>query len=235
MPGPRLLGEQQRGPAHRVADAEQLAGRRRRGRRPPPAGRRASPPTAAGCPGGTTEAPWARKSIAHRSKPSPRAADIGSHTAPWKPVAWQKSVGRPVAAVLVHGRARHRRGRSPCASVHPRRAAPREANSVGAMPDPAADEEHAGDTAAEAEVRQANRRFYDAFEARDLDAMSDVWAHDDRVSCTHPGWRTLHGWGAVSGSWFALVRRSAAAAVHPHRRARQRRRATPPGSPSTRT
>ena len=28
--------------------------------------------------------------------------------------------------------------------------------------------------------------------------------HDDRVSCTHPGWRTLHGWGAVSGSWFAL-------------------------------
>ena len=72
------------------------------------------------------------------------------------------------------------------------------------MSDPAADEEHAGDTADEAEVRQANQRFYDAFEARDLDAMSDVWAHDDRVSCTHPGWRTLHGWGAVSGSWFAL-------------------------------
>jgi len=72
------------------------------------------------------------------------------------------------------------------------------------MSDPAADEEHSGDTAAEAEVRQANRRFYDAFEARDLDAMSDVWEHTDRVSCTHPGWRTLHGWGAVSGSWFAL-------------------------------
>ena len=72
------------------------------------------------------------------------------------------------------------------------------------MSDPAADEEHAGDTADEAEVRQANRRFYDAFEARDLDAMSDVWAHGDRVSCTHPGWRTLHGWGAVSASWFAL-------------------------------
>ena len=72
------------------------------------------------------------------------------------------------------------------------------------MPDPAADEEHAGDTSDQAEVRRANRRFYDAFEARDLDAMSDVWAHDDRVSCTHPGWRTLHGWGAVSASWFAL-------------------------------
>ena len=74
------------------------------------------------------------------------------------------------------------------------------------MPDPVADEEHSGDSAASAAVRRVNRRFYDAFEARDIDAMSDVWEHDDRVSCTHPGWRTLHGWGAVSGSWFALFR-----------------------------
>ena len=65
-------------------------------------------------------------------------------------------------------------------------------------------DDDADDTADEATVRAANRRFYDAFEARDLDAMSDVWEHTDRVSCTHPGWRTLHGWGAVSGSWFAL-------------------------------
>jgi ketosteroid isomerase-like protein len=34
--------------------------------------------------------------------------------------------------------------------------------------------------------------------------MSDVWQHDDGVVCTHPGWKTLHGWGAVAGSWFAL-------------------------------
>jgi ketosteroid isomerase-like protein len=34
--------------------------------------------------------------------------------------------------------------------------------------------------------------------------MSDLWEHSDRVSCTHPGWRTLRGWGAVSGSWYAL-------------------------------
>src|SRR3712207_2306169 len=54
------------------------------------------------------------------------------------------------------------------------------------------------------EVLAANRSFYDAFEARDLDAMSDVWEHSDRVSCTHPGWATLHGWAAVAGSWFAL-------------------------------
>jgi ketosteroid isomerase-like protein len=50
----------------------------------------------------------------------------------------------------------------------------------------------------------ANRRFYDAFEQRDLDAMSSAWEHSDRVACTHPGWRVLRGWGAVSGSWFAI-------------------------------
>ena len=53
-------------------------------------------------------------------------------------------------------------------------------------------------------MREANRSFYDAFEARDLDAMSDVWSHDADVACTHPGWATLHGWAAVSASWFAL-------------------------------
>ena len=72
------------------------------------------------------------------------------------------------------------------------------------MADPTGDDEHEDDSVDEAAVRAANRAFYDAFEARDLDAMSDVWEHADRVSCTHPGWRTLHGWGAVSGSWFAL-------------------------------
>jgi ketosteroid isomerase-like protein len=55
-------------------------------------------------------------------------------------------------------------------------------------------------------VLDANTAFYDAFEARDLDAMSDVWEHSDRVSCTHPGWSTLRGWGAVSGSFLVLFR-----------------------------
>ena len=54
----------------------------------------------------------------------------------------------------------------------------------------------------------ANRAFYEAFEARDLEAMSDVWEHSDRVSCTHPGWQRLHGWGAVSGSFLALFQGS---------------------------
>ena len=49
-----------------------------------------------------------------------------------------------------------------------------------------------------------NRRFYEAFEERDLDTMSEIWEHSDRVVCTHPGWSTLHGWNEVAASWFAL-------------------------------
>ncbi len=55
-------------------------------------------------------------------------------------------------------------------------------------------------------VLAANRAFYEAFEACDLDAMSDVWEHSDRVACTHPGWSTLHGWAGIAASWFALFR-----------------------------
>lgn len=50
----------------------------------------------------------------------------------------------------------------------------------------------------------AHRRYYEAFEARDLDAMSDLWEHSDRVVCTHPGWVPLRGWAEVAGSYFAL-------------------------------
>lgn len=34
--------------------------------------------------------------------------------------------------------------------------------------------------------------------------MSDLWVHDDRAVCTHPGWPSLRGWAAVSAAWFAL-------------------------------
>lgn len=54
----------------------------------------------------------------------------------------------------------------------------------------------------------ANRSFYEAFEAQDLDAMSELWVHGDEVSCVHPGWAALRGWGAVSASWVALFRSS---------------------------
>jgi SnoaL-like domain len=53
-------------------------------------------------------------------------------------------------------------------------------------------------------VLAANHRYYEAFEAGDLDAMSDLWERSDRALCTHPGWATLEGWGAVAASFFAL-------------------------------
>lgn len=67
------------------------------------------------------------------------------------------------------------------------------------MPDADADADPA--TAA---LEVANEAFYAAFEARDLDAMSELWLHEDHVVCTHPGWSSLRGWPAVSASWFAL-------------------------------
>ena len=56
----------------------------------------------------------------------------------------------------------------------------------------------------DAALLDANAAFYAAFEARDLDAISEVWLHEDHIACTHPGWATLHGWPAVAASWFAL-------------------------------
>jgi len=57
-------------------------------------------------------------------------------------------------------------------------------------------------------VQAANAAFYAAFEARDLDAMSRIWEHSDRIVCTHPGWASLRGWGQVAASFFALFQNS---------------------------
>ncbi|MEL7210598.1 MAG: nuclear transport factor 2 family protein, partial [Actinomycetota bacterium] len=50
-------------------------------------------------------------------------------------------------------------------------------------------------------VLEANQAFYEAHEARDLDAMTSVWETSDRVVCVHPGWPILRGWTAVEESW----------------------------------
>ena len=52
------------------------------------------------------------------------------------------------------------------------------------------------------------KRYGDSFEATDLDAMSDLWVHDDTVACTHPGWARLQGWAATSASFFAIFDQS---------------------------
>lgn len=53
-------------------------------------------------------------------------------------------------------------------------------------------------------VLRANKRFYEAFEQLDIEAMSAVWLHADRARCIHPGWRTLRGWPAIKESWIAI-------------------------------
>lgn len=57
-------------------------------------------------------------------------------------------------------------------------------------------------------VLAANRRYYEAFEGADLDAMSALWERSERATCTHPGWSTLRGWGPVAASYFALFQQS---------------------------
>ena len=69
------------------------------------------------------------------------------------------------------------------------------------QPEPTDAPEPAGDSEA---VLAVNRRYYEAFEAKDMDAMSDLWERSDRAICTHPGWATLEGWGPVAASFFAL-------------------------------
>jgi ketosteroid isomerase-like protein len=57
---------------------------------------------------------------------------------------------------------------------------------------------------AEQAVREANRRFYEAFAALDLERMDQVWSHEDSVVCVHPGWDLLLGWEEVRESWARI-------------------------------
>lgn len=54
---------------------------------------------------------------------------------------------------------------------------------------------------AEDEVREANRAFYTAFEARDLEAMAAVWEQSERATVIHPGWPVFRSWALVAESW----------------------------------
>jgi ketosteroid isomerase-like protein len=56
---------------------------------------------------------------------------------------------------------------------------------------------------------EANNRFYEAFEALDLEQMEGVWSQHEAVSCMHPspGWSLLKGWDAVRRSWEQLFHR----------------------------
>jgi ketosteroid isomerase-like protein len=46
--------------------------------------------------------------------------------------------------------------------------------------------------------------FYQAFEARDIDAMMATWAEDEDIVCVHPGGMRLVGYDAVRAGWEQL-------------------------------
>ena len=46
--------------------------------------------------------------------------------------------------------------------------------------------------------------FYQAFEAKDVDAMMTTWAEDEEIVCVHPGGTRLVGYEAVRQGWEQL-------------------------------
>ena len=57
----------------------------------------------------------------------------------------------------------------------------------------------------ESEVLASNEAFYDAFNARDMDAMDRLWAKLAPVVCLHPGSTALHGRTQVIRSWQSIL------------------------------
>ncbi len=53
----------------------------------------------------------------------------------------------------------------------------------------------------EQEIMDANARFYQAFNRRDLMLMQAVWQQGDSPSCIHPGWEVLKGFDVIIKSW----------------------------------
>jgi ketosteroid isomerase-like protein len=54
----------------------------------------------------------------------------------------------------------------------------------------------------------ANEGFYKAFNARDLDAMKNVWVSHEKATCIHPGWVPLNGLESIIDSWGGIFKNS---------------------------
>jgi ketosteroid isomerase-like protein len=53
-------------------------------------------------------------------------------------------------------------------------------------------------------VTKANQAFYEAFESLDIAKMDRVWAHQEYVTCVHPGWGIRSDWPEVRDSWVLI-------------------------------
>lgn len=54
-------------------------------------------------------------------------------------------------------------------------------------------------------VLAANRAFYEAFNERDVEAMGQLWAETDDVTCIHPHRAVIAGHRDVMRSWRAIL------------------------------
>lgn len=54
-------------------------------------------------------------------------------------------------------------------------------------------------------IAEANSAFYEAFTARDLQAMEGLWAERSPVICIHPGWRPIFDREEIMASWNAIL------------------------------
>lgn len=53
-------------------------------------------------------------------------------------------------------------------------------------------------------VLAANHAFYRAFESLDVERMGTLWLRAPHITCVHPGWGALVGWGPVMDGWTRI-------------------------------
>ena len=53
-------------------------------------------------------------------------------------------------------------------------------------------------------AEQAEKAFYAAFEARNIEIMRAVWSHREDALCVHPMGQPLIGWPDIERSWQAI-------------------------------
>ncbi len=61
------------------------------------------------------------------------------------------------------------------------------------------------DEAERAAVEEVNSAFYAAFEAADLDAMTELWIDHPEAMCVHPGALPVRGTSAINRSWALIM------------------------------
>lgn len=59
-----------------------------------------------------------------------------------------------------------------------------------------------------ADPDEVEAAFYEAFEAANLEAMMELWADDETITCVHPGGKRLVGLDEIRESWQQIFQSS---------------------------